>query len=159
MKIYFAADHAGFDLKETLLAFVRDELGHEVEDMGAYSLVAGDDYPDFVVPAAQAVGADALDATASGNNNGSYAIVIGGSGQGEAMAANRVKGVRAVVWYGGNQDIVTLSRQHNDANVLSIGARFVNEHIAKDMVALWLTTEFSGDERHIRRNSQIDSLE
>lgn len=147
MKIYFAADHAGFELKEALFAFVRDELGYEVEDCGAYSLEEGDDYPGFVQCAARAVLEDP---------ENRRAVILGGSGQGEAIAANRFARVRAVVWYGGTQDIVTLSREHNDANVLSIGARFVGEHIAKDMLALWLTTNFSNDERHIRRNALID---
>ena len=90
MKVYFAADHAGFELKNTLLAYVRDELGYDVEDCGATEYNAADDYSDFVATAAQAVAHDP----------GSFGIVLGGSGQGEAMAANRVKGIRAAVYYG-----------------------------------------------------------
>jgi ribose 5-phosphate isomerase B len=148
MKVYFAADHAGFELKNTLLAFVRDELGYEVEDCGAYTLEPDDDYPLFVKKAAEAVSKDS--AVCKG-------IILGGSGQGEAMVANRYNDVRAAVYYGGVMDIVMLSRQHNDANMLSLGARFMNEHEAKEAVQLWLLTEFSGEERHVRRIQQIDA--
>ena len=87
------------------------------------------------------------------------AIIFGGSGQGEAMVANRFPGVRATVWYGGNEDIIKLSREHNDANVLSIGARFVSEDDAKKVIDTWLSTPFSGDDRHARRNELIDNIE
>lgn len=148
MMIHFATDHAGFDLKETLLAFVRDELGHEVNDHGAYHLDSGDDYPDFIKPAAEAVQ----------NNSGDRAIIMGGSGNGEAMCANRYKGVRASVYYGGNLDIVTATREDNDSNILSLGARFLSEDEAKEVVKLWLETDFSDEERHRRRLDKIDSI-
>lgn len=145
MKIHFASDHAGFVLKNELLAFVRDELQLEVEDHGAKKLDQEDDYPDFIKPAALAVA----------SSNGDRAIIFGGSGQGEAMAANRVAGVRAAVFYGGDLSIVKLSREHNDANVLSLGARFFTVDDAKTAIRLWLQTEFSGDERHVRRIQKL----
>ncbi|PCH92075.1 ribose-5-phosphate isomerase [Candidatus Kaiserbacteria bacterium] len=147
MKIYFATDHAGFELKEELITFVRDELHYEVHDFGASSFDAADDYHDFVTPAAQAVS----------NEKESRAIILGGSGQGEAMVANRIANIRATVYYGGDLDIVKLSREHNDANVLSIGARFVTSKEAKEAVQLWLATDFPQEERHVRRIEKIDS--
>ena len=124
-------------------------LGYEVHDMGPFSLNEEDDYPDFVAPLAVEVAQHA----------GSFGIVIGGSGQGEAMCANRVLGVRAAVFYGQEDnsmspdtfEIVKLAREHNDANILSIGARFVDVDEAKFAVELFLKTEFSKDERHVRR--------
>ncbi len=148
MKIHIAADHAGFTLKEVLVAFVREELGHDVVDHGAYMYDEADDYPRFIASAAAEVAGDAA----------SRGIVLGGSGQGEAIAANRTPSIRAAVYYGGPLDIVRLSREHNDANILSLGARFLTEEKAKEAVRLWLTTEFSGDERHRRRIAQIDEL-
>ncbi len=145
MKIYIGTDHAGFELKEMLVVFLR-ELGHEVEDMGAHSYEALDDYPDFIRPVAEAV---AGDTEARG-------IIIGGSGQGEAMCANRVSGARAAVYYGGPFDIAVLSREHNDANILSLGARFVDEDEAKEVVRVWLETPFGGEEKHARRIAKID---
>jgi len=142
MRVVFATDHAGFALKEVLLAFVRDELGGEVDDKGAHVFDTDDDYTDFVPLAAHEV-SEYPDAV--------RAIVLGGSGQGEAIAANRYPHVRAVVWYGGDMEIVRLSREHNDANVLSIGARFVSEDEAKEAVRMWLSTPFTGEERHVRR--------
>ncbi len=142
MVVYFATDHAGFALKECVLAYVRDELGYAVEDCGAYTYEEGDDYPAYIERAAKKV---AL------NPDEDKAIVFGGSGQGEAMVANRVKGVRATVYYGAVPEIITLSREHNNANVLSFGARFVSEEEAKSAVKIWLETNFSEDERHKRR--------
>jgi ribose 5-phosphate isomerase B len=156
MKIYLSCDHAGFRLKSALLEHL-PLLGHEVEDCGAYELNPDDDYPDFVTPMAEKVAADP----------GSIGIIAGGSGQGEAMCANRVKGIRAAVFYGpmpahetldregGNSqdgyDAVRLSRRHNDANVLSLGARFVSPTQADEAVRTFLNTEYTADERHVRR--------
>ena len=145
MNIHIATDHAGFALKETLLAYVRDELGHTVHDHGAYAYDEHDDYPPFMAAVAQEV---AKDASARG-------IILGGSGQGEAMVANRTRGVRAAVYYGGPFDIVRLSREHNDANMLSIGAWFVKEKEALKAIKLWLETVFSGETRHQRRIDKI----
>jgi ribose 5-phosphate isomerase B len=149
MTIYFATDHAGFALKEVILAYVRDSLGYEVVDCGAHEYNADDDYPEFIKKAG--------DAVSKGGEN-ARAIIFGGSGQGEAMVANRYSNVRTTVYYGGSREIITLSREHNNANILSIGARFVSEEEAKEVVSLWLNTEFAGDERHVRRIAQIDSI-
>jgi ribose 5-phosphate isomerase B len=147
MQVYIGADHAGFNLKKRLLHEL-GELGMEVFDEGASELNEEDDYPDFIQPVARAV---------SDNPKTVRGIIIGGSGQGEAMAANRFSGVRAAVYYGGPNEIVTLSREHNDANVLSLGARFMSEDEGFNVVKLWLKTNFSGDERHKRRIIKIDS--
>jgi len=147
--IYLAADHAGFELKNQIKKYLEEELKLEVEDMGAYEENPDDDYPDFVIPAAQKV---------AENPEENKGIVLGGSGQGEAIAANKVKGVRALLYYGGSLDIVKLSRQHNDANVLSLGARFVDFEQAKKAIDIWLATEFEGG-RHENRIEKIKQLE
>jgi ribose 5-phosphate isomerase B len=149
MKIYIGSDHAGFELKEKLIPFLA-ELGHEVEDKGAFDFDAQDDYPDFVIPVAEAVSKD----------DSSRGVVLGGSGQGEAICANRFKNVRAFTYYTpsrGEINIVADSRSHNNSNVISLGARFLSEDEAKEAVKLWLETPFSGDERHVRRLSKLDS--
>jgi ribose 5-phosphate isomerase B len=146
-KIYLASDHAGFELKEALLPFL-GERGFMPEDLGPFTLDPQDDYPDTVVPLARRVAAEP----------GSFGIVIGGSGQGEAIACNRFKGVRAAVYYGGKADILKLSREHNDANVLSLGARFMTAEEAKEAALAWLLTNFSGDERHARRIQKLDNV-
>lgn len=156
MKIFLACDHAGFRLKSALVEHL-PLLGYEVEDLGAHTLDPNDDYPDFVTPLAHAVA----------ENPGTMGIICAGSGQGEAMCANRVPGVRAAVFYGlmpvtaalDNEgarsedgfDAVRLPRRHNDANVLAIGARFVSPEDAAEAVQIFLETRFSGDERHVRR--------
>lgn len=147
MKVYFASDHAGFKLKNELLEYVKT-LGHEVMDKGASTYDAEDDYPDHISLAAREVSAD----------RNARAIVLGGSGQGEAIVANRFPNVRAALYYGGNPEIVKLSRDHNDANILSLGARFVSGDEAKDAVRMWLETKFSGDERHVRRIKKIEEV-
>jgi len=145
MTIYIGSDHAGFELKEKLISFL-EELGHEVKDFGAREYDAEDDYPDFIIPVAQSVSKDTE----------SKGIILGGSGQGEAMAANRISGARAAVYYGGEKEIITLSREHNDANILSLGASFLEDKEAKETVKLWLETPFSKEERHTRRIKKID---
>ncbi len=155
-KIYFAADHAGFALKHVLVEALRS-LGYETEDLGAHALSPEDDYPDFITPCAEKVASEP----------GAFGVVIGGSGQGEAMCANRVKGARAAVFYGPRKavgeleregsaavdgfDIVRLARAHNDANILSIGSRFVSSEEAVEALELFLSTPFSSIERHTRR--------
>lgn len=151
MKIYFGSDHAGFDLKNQLVDFVENELSYETVDCGAMTLEPDDDYPALIAGAARGVSQDVLHGVES------RAIVLGGSGTGEAIVANKFAGVRAAVYYGGNEDIVRLSREHNDANVLSLGARFLSPDDAKSAVRLWLSTPFSADPRHVRRIAQIES--
>ena len=144
MKIYLASDHAGFDLKQFLETHLK-ELGYELEDCGAFEMDPLDDYPDFIIPAAKKVSKDS-------NSRG---IIMGGSGQGEAIAANRIKGVRAVVYYDGPIDIVKLSRTHNNANILSFGARFITQEKAAEVLDLWLKEPFEGG----RHNKRIDKLD
>jgi ribose 5-phosphate isomerase B len=145
MKIYLGSDHAGYDLKEKIKDFLIGEK-NSVIDFGADNFNAEDDYPDFIRPVAEAV-ADDVD---------SKGIIFGGSGQGEAIVANRSRGVRCAVYYGGPKEIITLSRQHNDANILSIGARFVSVDDIVEIINLWLDTDFSQEERHKRRIDKID---
>lgn len=149
MRIYLGADHAGYPLKEKIKKWLV-EWGYEFEDKGAFALDPTDDYPTFIAPVAQAV---------SENPDGVRGIVLGGSGQGEAMAANRFHGVRAAVYYGGPRDFVRLSREHNNANILSLAGRFLSDKEARGAIKLWLETPFSGEERHVRRLKQIDELE
>ena len=144
MKIHIATDHAGLDLKNTIKKFLVDK-GHDVTDHGAYKYDALDDYPDFIFPCARAVAVDL-------NSRG---IILGGSGQGEAMAANRIKGCRAAVFYNGPKEIIKLSREHNDANILSIGARFMLENEIYDIIELWLEELFAGG-RHQKRIDKLD---
>jgi len=145
--IYIASDHAGFDLKKLLIEHLKDQ-DQEVEDCGPGAYDKEDDYPDFVYPCAVKVA----------QNPGSMGIVIGHSGQGEAIVANKVKGIRAVVYYGGHEDIISLSRQHNNANVLSLGAAFLSPEQAERVVDLWIETGFDGG-RHQRRIEKISNLE
>jgi ribose 5-phosphate isomerase B len=156
MNVFLAGDHAGFRLKAALAEQLA-LLGHDVEDLGPFELDPDDDYPDFVMPLAARVA----------ENPGSFGVICAGSGQGEAMCANRVPGVRAAVFYGimpvataldsegahseDGFDAVRLPRRHNDANVLSIGSRFVSPIDAEEAVRIFLSTEFSEDERHARR--------
>ena len=149
--VYLASDHAGFELKEEIKQYLLG-LGMEVEDMGAFEINPDDDYPDFVRPVAQKVALR----QAQGESN-AYGIVLGGSGQGEAIAANKVQGIRTAVYYGGSLDIVKLSRAHNDANILSLGARFLTAEQAKEAVRLWIETPFEGG-RHERRIRKIESV-
>ena len=149
-KIVLASDHAGFKHKESIKKYLI-EKGYKVEDVGAFEYVEGDDYPEYMAKAAVKI--------ATEPDEFAKAIIFGGSGQGEAMTANRFPGARAAVWYGGNADILKLSREHNDANILSIGARFVSEDEAKNAVSLWLETPFGGEEKHARRIEEMDSIE
>lgn len=146
--IYLAADHAGFLHKEAIREWLESE-NYLVVDSGAYALDQEDDFTDVVARAAIAVG-EAPEARA--------AIIFGGSGQGEAMMANRFPGVRATVYYGGDDAIITLSREHNDANVLSIGARFVSPDESKRVIWNWLHGPTSVIEKYKRRNRRLDLL-
>ncbi len=138
MRVHIGSDHAGFDLKNYLAMALRED-GHDVVDHGPTEYDAEDDYPVYCIPAAEAAVAE----------SGSLCVVIGGSGNGEQIAANKVKGTRAALAY--NLDTAKLGRQHNDANVISIGARMHSEEEALEMVRMFLATPFSGDERHARR--------
>lgn len=146
--IHLASDHAGFLHKNYLKEWLESE-GFKVTDHGAYHHEESDDFPDYIAKAAEAVSKDASHARA---------IIFGGSGQGEAMVANRFPGVRATVYYGGNKDIITLSRNHNDANVLSIGARFVEKDSLESIVSDWLEEDFFTDSKYERRNQKIERL-
>jgi len=146
MRIYLGSDHAGFELKNHLVARLK-ELGHEPVDCGPYEYVATDDYPPCVMAAAK----NAVD------EPGSLAVVIGGSGNGEVIAANKVPGTRAaLVW---SEETATLARQHNDANVISVGARMHPVEDATRFVELFVATPFSQDPRHVRRIAMLTDFE
>lgn len=146
--IYIASDHAGFELKNTLFQYLKEQ-GLEVEDVGPLAYNKDDDYPDFIYPCAVKV--------AQGLPN-ARGIIIGFSGNGEAIVANKVKGIRAAVYYGGNKEIVRLSRDHNDANILSLGAGFIATEEIKKIIDEWLKLPFGGG-RHQRRIDKISKLE
>ncbi|SDT14981.1 ribose 5-phosphate isomerase B [Friedmanniella luteola] len=146
MRVHIGTDHAGFDLKNYLVsALVAD--GHDVVDHGPDAYDAEDDYPTYCIPAAEGAVAEP----------GSLGIVIGGSGNGEQIAANKVVGSRAALAY--DRDTASLARQHNDANVVAIGARMHTEEEALELVRLFLATPFSGDERHARRIALLADYE
>ena len=146
MKIHLATDHAGFKLKEKIKKYLQ-EKGYDITDHGAWKYDSKDDYPDFIFPAAFAVA----------NDPDSFGIIMGGSGQGEAMAANRIKGVRAVVYYGGNDEIINLSRIHNNANILSLGARFIESSTVCETIERWLKETFESG-RHENRIQKLDNF-
>ncbi len=163
MKIAVSTDHAGFEHLKHLKEYL-NALGHDCQDFGPSSFDATDDYPDFIFPAAQAVA----------RGDCETGIILGGSGQGEAMAANRVKGVRCTLFYGpvaaktavdaeGTQsddpyEILKLSRQHNHANMLSLSSRFLDIDETKQAIKTWLSTPYSDEERHTRRVKKLDEL-
>jgi ribose 5-phosphate isomerase B len=138
MRVHIGSDHAGFELKNYLVSSLIAD-GHDVVDHGPEAYDAEDDYPVYCIPAAEGAVAEP----------GSLAVVIGGSGNGEQIAANKVIGTRAALAY--NVETAKLGRQHNDANVISIGARMHTEEEALEMVRIFLSTSFSGDPRHARR--------
>ncbi len=161
MKIYIGGDHTGFEIKEELKTYLSG-LGHAVEDKGSFAYDKDDDYPDFIRPVAESVASDAE----------SLGIILGGSGQGEAMCANRVPGARAAVFYsealpqasinvnGGRSvdpyEIVRLARVHNNANILSLSTRFLSLDQIKFAVELFTATKFENEERHVRRINKLD---
>jgi len=147
--LYLASDHAGFKLKLDVIAFLK-QADIEFTDMGPFTYDALDDYPDFIFPAALKVAA---------NPEINKAIILGASGQGEAMAANKVTGIRATVYYGDPEEIITLSKIHNKANILSLGAKFIDKQQAIEIIKLWLTTDFTNEERHLRRINKISKFE
>lgn len=151
MTIYLATDHAGYELKESIKAYLEQNPEHEVYDCGSLTFEPGDDYPEYMARAAEKVQYDSM-------HEPSMAVIFGGSGVGEAIVANRYAHVRAVTYAGGPLDVIRVSREHNDTNVLSIGARFVTENEAKQAVDLFLITPFSHDERHADRIIQIEEV-
>jgi ribose 5-phosphate isomerase B len=146
MRVHIGCDHAGFELKNYLIAALTED-GHELIDHGPEAYDGEDDYPVYCIPAAEAVVADP----------GSLCIVIGGSGNGEQIAANKVIGTRAALAY--DLDTARLGREHNDANVIGIGARMHTQEEALEMVRLFLATPFSGDARHARRIALLADYE
>lgn len=163
MNIALATDHTGFEQLKDLKEYL-ESLDHSCQDFGPTSLNIADDYPDFIFKAAQAVA----------NGSCERGVILGGSGQGEAMAANRIKGVRCAVFYGpavvgriidangrvssSPYEIVRLSREHNNSNMLSLAARFVSLMDMKQVVKLWLETPFTEQPRHVRRIDKLDRL-
>jgi ribose 5-phosphate isomerase B len=164
MKVFVASDHAGFELKEHVKEFLNSK-GYEVEDCGAFTFNKDDDYPDFIAKASEKVSKDST----------SMGIVIGGSGNAEAMTANKFSNIRCALFYapalavesvdvnGRKSDdpfeIVRLAREHNDANMLSLSARFLDRPTAEQAVELFLQLPFPGDERHVRRIEKIKRIE
>lgn len=146
MRVHLGADHAAWELLNDLVAFLEEE-GHEVTNHGPHTYDAVDDYPVFVLRAAQAVAADPE----------SLGVVLGGSGNGEQMAANKVAGIRAALCY--DDDLARLAREHNDAQVISVGARMTTPERARSMVRTFLATPFSGEDRHARRIAMVAAYE
>ena len=146
MRVHLGGDHAAYELLVDLVDFLRRE-GHDVTDHGPHDYDALDDYPVFVLRAAEAVAADP----------GSFGVVLGGSGNGEQMAANKVAGIRAALCY--DDELARLAREHNDAQVISIGARMTTVEQARSMVRTFLATPFSGDPRHVRRIDMVSAYE
>jgi len=146
MRVHIGSDHAGLELKNSLVDHLKNS-GHDVVDHGPHEYDALDDYPVFCIPAAQGVA----------NESGSFGIVLGGSGNGEQMAANKVQGIRAaLVW---SVETAKLAREHNDANVIAIGGRMHSIDVCKELIDVFLATPFSNDERHIRRIGQVSNFE
>jgi len=144
MKIAIGADHAGFEFKEQLREFLTDE-GYDVEDFGAYKFDENDGFPDFAIPVARAVSEQKYD----------RGVLVCGSGIGVSIAANKVRGVRAVNCV--NEDFARLSRQHNDTNVICFPGRFLDINEAKNYIKLWLNTEFLGG-KYKDRNDKLDEI-
>lgn len=150
MRVHIATDHAGLEFKNTLMAHLR-EGGYEPVDHGAYEYDPEDDYPEFIIAAAEAVAKDQREGAEA------LGVVFGGSGNGEQIAANKVQGIRAaLVW---NDATARLAREHNDANVISIGARQHDEIEVLRFIEVFLTTNFSEESRHMRRIEQIAQYE
>ena len=146
MRIHIGSDHAGLELKNRIVEHLKNK-GHDVVDHGPHTFDPLDDYPVFCIPAAEAVAKEP----------GSFGVVLGGSGNGEQMVANKVQGVRAaLVW---SKEIAKLAREHNDANVISLGGRMHDEAFCLELVDTFLATPFSGDERHVRRIGLISKYE
>ncbi len=146
MRVHIGGDHAAYEMLVDLVGYL-EEQGHEVVNHGPHELDPQDDYPVFVLAAARAVAADP----------GSFGIVLGGSGNGEQMAANKVRGIRAALCY--NDELARLAREHNDAQVLSIGGRMNTLEEGRSIASVFLSTPFSGDGRHQRRIDMVSRYE
>ena len=146
MRIHIGSDHAGLELKAALVKYLESK-GHLVTDHGPYEFDAVDDYPDFCIPAAIATVSD----------SGSLGIVLGGSGNGEKIAANKVKGVRAALAW--SVETAQLAREHNNANIVGIGGRMHSIEECKGIIDAFIETPFNNDERHIRRINKITKYE
>jgi ribose 5-phosphate isomerase B len=146
MKIYLGTDHAGFELKEKIKSFLL-ERNFEVEDCGALEFNENDDYPDFISKAAMRISKDPS----------SFGIIFGKSGAGECITANKIKNIRAILGFSIKN--VKIAREHNDANILSLGSTFIDEELAKELIMVFLQTPFTKDERHVRRINKIKELE
>jgi len=146
-KIFISGDHAGFKIKEKVILWL-EKSGYKVKDCGPYEYNKSDDYPDFVMPMSKEVS----------KNKNYRGIIIAGSGQGEVIASNRIKNIRTAIYYGGisPNKILRLSRAHNNSNVLSLGAFFINEKEIKNAIKIWLNSPFSEDIRHKRRLKKIE---
>ncbi|HZP55178.1 MAG TPA: RpiB/LacA/LacB family sugar-phosphate isomerase [Candidatus Saccharimonadales bacterium] len=163
MNIALACDHAGFEPHKELITYL-ESLGYDMQDYGPQNLDPDDDYPDFILPAARAVS----------EGKCQYGIILGGDGEGEAMVANKIKGIRCALVYGpavakrvvdakgrvshNHYEIAKLTRLHNNANMLSLAARFMSLEEMKHVIKLWLQTPFGREQRHIRRIEKIDEL-
>lgn len=152
MKIYLASDHAGFYLKEKIKDYFYNK-GFIVDDFGAKNFDQADNYPDIILPCIKQFMKET-----SGNFDKGFCIVLGGSGTGEAIVSNRVRGARAVVYNGQSPEIIRLGRQHNNCNVLSLGARFIDEKQALEAINIFQTTQFEAG-RHASRVFKIDMLQ
>jgi ribose 5-phosphate isomerase B len=146
MKIYLGTDHAGFDFKEQIKKYLTENK-YDVIDCGAFILDLNDDYPDFISKVGESIE----------KNPDSFGIILGKSGAGECIVANKYKNVRAFLAI--NQNNVRLAREHNDANVISLGSEFVTLEEAKKLIKIFLETAFSNEERHIRRINKIKNIE
>ena len=146
MRIHIGSDHAGLELKAELIKHLSDK-GHDVTDHGPHEYDALDDYPDFCIPAAEAVAQDPS----------SLGIVLGGSGNGEQIAANKVKGVRAALAW--SIETAKLARDHNNANVIAVGGRMHEISFVKEIIDAFISQPFSNDERHVRRIKKISDFE
>lgn len=146
MRVHIGTDHAAFELKEYLVTELTS-LGYEIIDHGAHTFEPLDDYPVTIIPCAEAVA----------GSDGELGIVLGGSGNGEQIAANKVKGIRAALAY--SHDTARLAREHNNANIISLGGRMQSQELALEYVRVFLETPFSGDARHARRIAMLDHYE
>ena len=143
--VYLGTDHGGYQLKEEIKAYLAQN-NISAEDLGAHTLDPEDDYPDFIIPVAKRVASDPS----------SLGIIIGRSGNGEVIAANKIKGARAALCL--NEEMANKAKQHNNANILSLGADYITQDVAKKIVKVFIKTPFSNEERHVRRLKKIESL-